>query len=438
LCLNTIDARDLVLRGTESMSFSGAAGIQIDIIQGSYTNTTKAENGIFDHAASGSATTTPMITPSSSTAAFTKCPSNIAVVACSLGVPPASISWNWPIVRFTNVTVATIVYRVDTETNSTSTRTDYHTDTVAEQEKGPTRTVNNADMWNSLLTTTGISMSDNVPVLDFTATVYTDVNAYITITTKLPFPTNYYNAGWLYEIGDMRPGSTNSVLGTSAASLCTWASQTLALMPSATLSGYDNPYYSPVKLFDWSSMVMTTMTKECTMSSQVWGDWSTTIQLVNALTETTTLYDDIVHSSTAKLGPTGSKAPTTSSIITGVDMSSTSDKFKSATPALTPVVIASHTLTPGAAPVTISGTKYSLAASGSTLVVDGSSSLVLASTMSGKSGIGNLIWSGLGGRVTGSAVSATYTGKGVRLQGTRITTAWWLCVSAPLALLAAY
>ena len=86
----------------------------------------------------------------------------------------------------------------------------------------------------------------------------------------------------------------------------------------------------------------------------------------------------------------------------------------------TAVVIGGQTVTPGASAVTISGTVYSLAATGNVLVVDGTSILAPVATQTAtgtSSGLGGLIWSGLGGggaTVSASVVPATYTGAAVR------------------------
>lgn len=44
---------------------------------------------------------------------------------------PAQIDFMWPGVSFVSVTVATVIYKVNTQDNTTSTITEYHSETDA-------------------------------------------------------------------------------------------------------------------------------------------------------------------------------------------------------------------------------------------------------------------------------------------------------------------
>src|SRR5207248_296427 len=184
------------------------------------------------------------------------------------------------------------------------------------------------------------------------------------------------------------------------------------------------------------------------------------INVVSALTTTSTQYDDYVHtqaasSSTGKQStPAQNSAatPTTkpNSIPSTTPLAAQTLQLTSNTPApnSAPVVISGTTITPGAPAVTIGGTTYSLAASSSVLVVDGST-LTPEATLTATSGggVGSLIWSGIGGTegsttlpggsATGSGARVvTFTGAANRLTG-GMDWRYWLAVSL-VAVLAAW
>ena len=85
--------------------------------------------------------------------------------------------------NFTDVVVATVIVKVNTIDDYTTTITQLATKT--EVSDGLETVENNADFWNSKMSTTGITMSSGTPVLSFHPRIYTDVDAYFTITKVL-------------------------------------------------------------------------------------------------------------------------------------------------------------------------------------------------------------------------------------------------------------
>lgn len=86
-------------------------------------------------------------------------------------------SWDWPVPQVTNITVATLVYKIDNATNQTSTSIKYNTTAVTD---GQYTTLDDA-AWSHILNTTGVHVVDNTPTLTYKVPVHTDVPATATI-----------------------------------------------------------------------------------------------------------------------------------------------------------------------------------------------------------------------------------------------------------------
>ena len=89
----------------------------------------------------------------------------------------------WPSVSSTEITLATIIYKVNNVTNTTSTITKLSNATLTD---GTTTTLD-VDDWASLIHTPAdlITIVDDKPTLTLKVKVYTDATASITVTTNL-------------------------------------------------------------------------------------------------------------------------------------------------------------------------------------------------------------------------------------------------------------
>lgn len=90
-------------------------------------------------------------------------------------------TWDWPVPQVTNITVATLVYKINNATNETTTSIKYNTTAVTDNQY---TTLDDA-AWSTILNTTGVHVVNDTPTLTYKAPVYTDVSATIILTTIL-------------------------------------------------------------------------------------------------------------------------------------------------------------------------------------------------------------------------------------------------------------
>lgn len=119
---------------------------------------------------------------------------------------------------------------------------------------------------------------------------------------------------------------SSSILGGPTSSYCAYetesSGETHALTPTATAAGYKDPYYSPVLLDDFADMV--TAQYGCFIQ---WPFPSNAQEYATALTETTTIYDDQVHSQITKEADEKATSPARA---TAVDVSKATKASSSA------------------------------------------------------------------------------------------------------------
>lgn len=225
-------------------------------------------------------------------------------------------------------------------------------------------------------------------------------------------------------------------------------SSIFALTPTVTPSGYSDPYQAPIDVEEWVDLVPTSIVSKCERANTTIP--AAALAIVSALTTTSTQYDNYVHSpsSTAEpkaLSTVNPKSATTTDVrstttLKGSQASQpkTTPEDDTSTPNPTttsplPIVISSVTITPGAPAVTVDGTKISLAASSSVLVV-GTSTLNLAA--SSTLGYGSFVWSGLGGSDTAGSNTkpplATFTGVGGKSEPTLHVKFVLICIISGL------
>ncbi|KAL9107012.1 MAG: hypothetical protein Q9227_008048 [Pyrenula ochraceoflavens] len=221
---------------------------------------------------------------------------------CSYG-PADSHTWDWPDIQKTTMVVATLVYKVNNATNTTSTLTRYNNATL---ENGYT-TLDDA-AWSQILHTTGVHVVDGTPTLPFTTPAKTDLTGTVLVTTTIVSPTGYLNFGWLYE-----EQTAVKVLG-SAGSTCSGTTITGVLTPTAIPADCtaDSAYKCPNGGDVWDDLLPESVKKSCTPLNPVAP--LTGILSVSALTATTTEFDSFVHDNTTPNPPkttAGGEKPTT-------------------------------------------------------------------------------------------------------------------------------
>lgn len=104
---------------------------------------------------------------------------------CFIRAPGEQNSFQWPDVNIDEQVLATVILDVDTESDTTLTRTKYGTLTNAEAGTTIEYVTDATSFWNSLMSTSGVVVENNTPVITLKPTIYTAPGEYITITTAM-------------------------------------------------------------------------------------------------------------------------------------------------------------------------------------------------------------------------------------------------------------
>ncbi len=104
---------------------------------------------------------------------------------CYTGEPGKAYWFRWPGVEFDEQVLATVILEVNTKSNTTFTTTKYGTLTQVETNATTDYVTDATSFWNSILSTSGVVVENNTPVLTLKPTIYTAPGEYITITTAL-------------------------------------------------------------------------------------------------------------------------------------------------------------------------------------------------------------------------------------------------------------
>jgi hypothetical protein len=117
-------------------------------------------------------------------------------------------------------------------------------------------------------------------------------------------PTNYFNMGFLAYLIT----STVNPSPLAATDSCTAApASTFGVTPTAILPGYNDPYQVPLDVLAWDALIPQEL-GSCTTIGPVFG--VSAVQVVSALTATTTIYDNNVHA--PNTSPTPQNSPVSS------------------------------------------------------------------------------------------------------------------------------